>query len=84
MARLCEAYVKLLQKDEPASERFWALEKRIKKDVNRPGVIVEMKRSNMIYDMARLIKDGVITLEDLTEFSEEVQMAVKMLTGGLR
>ena len=34
MGKLVQEYMEILQKDVSASERFWTLEERIKKDVN--------------------------------------------------
>ncbi|MCQ2510601.1 MAG: multidrug transporter [Lachnospiraceae bacterium] len=69
MERLCREYVELLTSDAKGSEKFWALEKRIKEDRKDPGVIVSVSRSNMIYDILGLLRDEAITLDDLAEFS---------------
>ena len=34
---------------KPASERFWELEKRIKEDKRHPGVVMELKKSEVIW-----------------------------------
>ena len=77
MERLCQKYVELLQSDKIPSDKFWALNKRINKDKNSPGVIVTLKRSNMFYDILRLINDGVISLDDLKDFSQGFQDEIK-------
>ena len=80
MEKLNNEYIHLLSAtDKKASDKFWALEKRIKNDRRHPGVIIEMRKSNAIYDMVSLVRLGGITCEDLTDFSEDLQQAVKYM-----
>ena len=79
MERLLQEYVELLSGAENASEKFWKLEERIKKDKKHPGVLIEIRKSNMIYDIVSLINLGVITTSDLDEFSEELKEGVNFL-----
>lgn len=72
MEKLTREYMSILQGDEDASEKFWKLEKRIRDDKNSPGVLIKLSKSTMVYDIAKLINDGVIEFDDLKEFSEEV------------
>ena len=70
--------IEILNDDKkPASEKFWELEKRIKEDKRHPGVIMEMSKSEVIWDIVRLIRLKVITYDDLSDFSDELQMEVK-------
>ena len=64
---------------KPASEKFWELEKRIKGDKRHPGVIMEMSKSEAIWDIVRLIRLNVITYDDLSDFSDELQNEVKRI-----
>ena len=57
----------------------WALEERIKKDRKAPGVILSVSKSDMLIDLVRLVQDEVIGLEDLSDFSEDVQERVKFM-----
>lgn len=82
LEKLCKEYVKLLSSDVDASEKFWKLEKRLKQDKKKPGVIVEMSKSNMLDDITYLIQDGVIGFEDLEEFSEQLQETVRFFIKG--
>ena len=82
MERLCKEYVELLTCDKKGSERFWALEERIKKDRKAPGVILSVSKSDMLIDLVRLVQDEVIGLEDLSDFSEDVQERVKFMVCG--
>lgn len=79
MERLVQDYVALLEGEENASDKFWKLENRIKQDKKCPGVLIEMKKSNAIFDIVHLINDEVITLEDLKEFSPELQEVVNFI-----
>lgn len=79
MDRLCREYVQLLQSDAAPSERFWALEERIKEDKTRPGVRIELRKGDMMFDLVRLICEEVITIDDLSDFSEDVQDGVKFI-----
>lgn len=62
-----------------ASEKFWELEKRIKKDRKSPGVILEMSKSETVWNIAYLIKLNVISFEDIEDFSDELKEAVPLM-----
>ena len=80
MEGLVKEYVNFLNDDtSPASEKFWELEKWIKEDKHHPGVIMELKKSEVIWDIVRLIRLKVITYDDLSDFSNELQMEVKRI-----
>ena len=80
MEGLIQEYVNFLNDDtKQASEKFWEFEKRIKEDKRHPGVIIEMRKSETIWDMVRLIRLKVIVYEDLSDFSDELQQAVKRI-----
>ena len=72
MERLTKKYIELLSSPGNASEHFWELEKRIRNDKKHPGVILEMNKSEAIWDIAILIKKKVINLKDLEGFSQEL------------
>ena len=80
MEKLCEEYSAILSDSNiPAAERFWALAEKIKDDKRSPGVQIEMRRSTAFFDISRFVADGIITLEALSEFSPELQEAVKLI-----
>lgn len=80
MEGLVKEYANFLNDDKkPASEKFWELEKRIKEDKRHPGVIMEMSKSEAIWDIVRLIRLKVITYNDLSDFSDELQNEVKRI-----
>lgn len=76
MDRLCKEYIELLSGDHAPSEKFWQLDERIKEDKRKPGVLLQLKRTNMIYDIIALINDGAITVADLKGFSDELKDTV--------
>ena len=63
MDRLNKEYIEILNGNEDASEKFWKLEERIRKDKKHPGVMLELNKRNMIYDIVTLIRDNVIRIE---------------------
>ena len=80
MEGLVKEYANFLNDDiKLASEKFWELEKRIKEDKHHPGVIMEMSKSEAIWDIVRLIRLKVITYDDLSDFSDELQNEVKRI-----
>lgn len=70
---------KTIERRKKASEKFWTLEERIRKDKKKPGVLMSLRPSTMIVDIVDLIHDGVIKIEDLEEFSDDVKEKVKMI-----
>ena len=72
MERLTKKYIELLSSPGNASDHFWELEKRIRNDKKHPGVILEMKKSEAIWDIAIFVKKKVINLKDLEGFSQEL------------
>ena len=80
MEGLVKEYANFLNDDKkPASEKFCELEKRIKEDKHHLGVIMELKKSEVIWDIARIIRLNVIMYEDLSDFSDELQNEVKRI-----
>ena len=76
MEKLLQKYVKLLTSPGDASEHFWELEKRIRNDKKHPGVMMQLEKSEAIWDIAILIRKRVITVKDLDGFSQELKVAV--------
>ena len=62
-----------------ASDHFWELEKRIKLDKKNPGVLLELRKSDAIWDIAIFVKNKIITMDDLDGFSDELKEAVSMI-----
>ena len=79
MEKLVKEYADYLCSDLPASTKFWEMEKRIRKDKKTPGVCIELSKSSMFWDVAQLISDEVISMEDLAEFSDGLKEAVALI-----
>ena len=78
MERLTKEYIELLGSDRQASEKFWALDEKIKNDKRCTGVSARGgKRSNMLQGIINLIYEEAISENDLEAFSEDLQGAVK-------
>ena len=77
--RLVKEYMDLLDGEENASDKFWNLEERIKNDKKHPGVMLEISKGNMIFDIVALINSGVITTADLIDFSDGLKESVDFL-----
>ena len=74
MEMLVGQYIEILNGDSEASSRFWALEERINRDKLSSGVLVNgIRRSTMRYEIANLLSDNVITLDDLDGFTEDIK-----------
>ncbi len=81
MEGLVKEYIDILSSDEKeASDKFWELEERIKKDKKHPGVLIEVRKSNALYDIIRFIALDVITYDDIADFSEELKQDVRDFT----
>ena len=70
MERLIAEYTELLIGKESASEKFWALEKKIRND-----------KTEMFMHTISLLNDGAITMDDLSDFSDDFQELVKRFKG---
>lgn len=79
MERLIKEYIDLLSSPGSASDHFWELEKRIKQDKKNPGVLIELRRSTAIWDIAIYVGNKVITIDELEGFSEDLIDAVKLI-----
>lgn len=77
--KLLFEYAELLQRESLASEKFWELEKRIKNDKRSRGVVLEIRKQNVIYDLVAMILDGIITFEDLDDFSDDLKETVRFM-----
>ena len=77
MEKVINEYIDLLKEPKQASEKFWDLKKRINKDIKNPGVLLTMNKRSMKFDIVDLVALGVISIEDLNEFSEKLIMEVK-------
>ena len=79
MDRLNRESMDILSGEGNPSDKFWLLEKRINQDKTCRGVVIQMRKQNLAFDLAALISDGVITFSDIQEFSDELKDVVKHL-----
>ena len=85
MERLMKAYAELIAGDEPASARFWALDKRIRADRQSLGVRVdEVSRTKLQNILTGLIVENVISEDDLCDFSGELQASTRQWLNAYR
>ena len=73
MARLNKEHIELLSGPGTASDKFWELEKRIRRDKKTVGFVMRMSRTYMDLNIMSLIADGVIGLDDLEGFSDDLR-----------
>ena len=74
MEKLINQYIEILNGSGEASNRFWALEERINRDKLSSGVLAnDLRRSTMHREIANLLIDSVITLDDLDGFTEDIK-----------
>lgn len=79
--KLNKEYIELLNREGNATDKFWTLEKRIRKDKKDCGVQCEMSRSNQFYIMLSLLNEGAITMDDLDDFSDNLKDTLKHFYG---
>lgn len=77
--KLNREYIELLSSEGDASDHFWKLEKRIRKDKRHPGVSIEMDKSEAIFNLVLLCRTGVIGMDDLAGFSDGTKDSVLQL-----
>ena len=80
IGRLNREYIELLSRDDPETEKFRELDRRLHRDKNRVGVQTEMRSSGLLADLCRLINEGAIVYDDLDGFSEELRENVIRIT----
>ena len=71
IGRLNREYIELLSRDGPEAEKFWELYRRIRRDKRCTGVQAEMRNSEILANLCRLVNEGAIGYDDLNGFGEE-------------
>lgn len=77
--KLNQEYIEILSSSDNPADKFWELEKRIKIDKHKTGIVCEMSRSKMIENIISLITEGVIGIDDLAEFSDNLKSTVQLI-----
>ena len=81
MEKLCGEYREILSAECEPAEKFWQLEERIRKDKHHPGVMLEMRRDNVLMAVVNLVNDKVIDVDEISGFSIQFKEAVAFLLG---
>ena len=58
IGRLNREYIELLSRDDPEAEKFWELYRRIRRDKRCTGVQAEMRNSEILANLCRLVNEG--------------------------
>ena len=77
--KLNHQYIDLLNGDGLASDKFWELNQRIREDRKSLGVQMELRKPDLPYTLVNLLHEKIITEDDLKQFSNVLQDAVKQL-----
>ncbi len=76
MDKLNREYMEILSGEGSPSDKFWELEKRIRRDKKACGVQCEIKRSNQFYILMSLLDEGAIMMDDLNDFSDDLKETI--------
>ena len=79
MSRLCDKYAAVLTGPYRGSEAFWEVKRLIRQDVKRIGAMAGCEQSEVASIFADLLREQVITVEDIADFSDEVKEMVEYL-----
>jgi len=79
MNKLNQEYVEILISSDNPSNKFWELEKRINKDKHKTGVVCDMRRSKMVENIISLITEGVISIDEISKFSDNLRATVQLM-----
>ena len=80
IGRLNKEYIELLRGDGSEADKLWELCKRIREARRCAGVQISMRGSDPLPIICRMINEGVITLGDLDEFSDELREEVATIS----
>lgn len=76
MERLNQEYMEILSGENNPSDKFWTLYERICQDKRSRGVMLQLRKSDMLFDIVALVNDNVITFHDLEGFSDDFKEVV--------
>ena len=79
--RLCDEYVAILTGPYRGSEAFWKVKRLIRKDMKRIRVMGGIEKNEMPDIIAALLRDQVITVDDLADFSDGFRQMVLAVIG---
>ena len=73
MEKVCDEYKQILNSDASACEKYNTIAGRISADGRKTALTIRNSPANMFHNIDALLSRGVITLDDLREFSSELQ-----------
>lgn len=82
MSRLCDEYAAVLTGPYRGSEAFWEVKRLIRQDMKRLEVMIDVEKNEIANIVVDLLRERVITTEDLADFSEEFRETVENLMRG--
>lgn len=62
-------------------DKLWELDKRIKNDRKNPDAIMDMRKSDAIWNIIDFIRLSVITYDGMEDFSNELKQTVDLVLG---
>lgn len=77
--KLNQEYIEILNSSNSPADKFWELEKRINTDKHKTGVVCDMRKSKMVENIISFITDGVIGIDDLSEFGDDLKVAIQLI-----
>ena len=72
--KLNQEYIEILNSSNSPADTFWELEKRINTDKRKTGLVCDMRRSKMVENIISFITDGVIGIDDLSEYDDDLKV----------
>ena len=78
MNRLFKEYKELIDSDLDEGKIFYQLKNRVNSDYRTPGVCVSISRKDTPFTVAQLIYDKAISLDDISEFSDDFKEVVEL------
>ena len=81
-ARLCDAYAAILTGPYRGSDAFWKVKRLIRQDMKRLGAMADIEKKEMPHIIADLLREQAITVDDLSDFSDELKETVECLMRG--
>ena len=73
MEKVCDEYRQILNSNASASDKYSAIAGRINADGRKTAFTIRNSPANMFHNIDALLSRDVITLDDLREFSAELQ-----------
>lgn len=74
IASLNQKYIEILKQEGSHAQNFWTVYEQMTVDKNHPGVmLIRNSRSRMIETISILLKDNIISKNELIDFSDKLK-----------